>query len=377
MQHSLPRRLSPAAVRLLGAVERFCREDLRLPRGARLLLGVSGGADSAALALVMRLLAPRLDLALHALTVNHGLRPEAADDAAHARRLCAGLGIPCAVRDADVRGYAAARALGLEDAGRRLRYALLEEERRACGADGIALGHHAGDVSEDVLLRLVRGAGWPALGGMTARDDARRLVRPLLAADPASLRALLRECGLAWREDGSNADRRFRRNRLRHDVLPLLREENPSLERTLLDLWRLARLDEDYWNVRLDEALAACPWQEDAEGLVLPAGLLRGLPPAARLRLYLRAVRRMLRARGNDTPHRGQARARTLLALDQALRDGRGNTRFQLPGLLEARLAQGSVHLRFADREAPASGGHFPDSASVCAYPLDSAGKPR
>ncbi|WP_297671230.1 tRNA lysidine(34) synthetase TilS [uncultured Desulfovibrio sp.] len=377
MQHSLPRRLSPAAVRLLGAVERFCREDLRLPRGAHLLLGVSGGADSAALALVMRLLAPRLDLALHALTVNHGLRPEAADDAAHARRLCAGLGIPCAVRDADVRGYAAARAVGLEDAGRRLRYALLEGERRACGADCIALGHHAGDVSEDVLLRLVRGAGWPALGGMTARDDARRLVRPLLAADPAALRALLRECGLAWREDGSNADRRFRRNRLRHDVLPLLREENPSLERTLLDLWRLARLDEDYWNARLDEALAACPWQEEAEGLVLPAGLLRGLPPAARLRLYLRAVRRMLRARGNDTPHTGQARARTLLALDQALRDGRGNTRFQLPGLLEARLAQGSVHLRFADREAPASGGHVPDPASVCAYPLDSAGKPR
>ena len=160
--------LSPAAARLCLEVERFCLRELRLPRGAHLLLALSGGADSTALALILRVLTPRLDLTLQALSVNHGLRPEAEEDAACALTACRRLDIPCAVRLADVRALAAAEGLGLEDAGRRARYALLEEEREALGANFIALGHHAGDVSEDVLLRLTRGTGWPALGGMCA-----------------------------------------------------------------------------------------------------------------------------------------------------------------------------------------------------------------
>lgn len=346
--------LSPAGARLCLEVERFCLHSLRLRHGARLLLAISGGADSTALALLMRVLAPRLDLDLQALTVNHGLRPEAEEDAVFALEVCRVLGIPCDVRRADVRALAAAEGFGLEDAGRRLRYALLEEERGAVGADFIALGHHAGDVSEDVLLRLTRGTGWPALAGMAARDDNRRLLRPLLGTAPQALRNLLRECGLDWREDASNQSRHFKRNRLRLDVLPLLREENPSLDRTLHDLWQLARLDEDYWNATLQTALRAHPWVEDkaAQSLTLPQPLLTALPPAARLRLYLLAVRRLCGAGSGDaedadgTPRaavHGQARARTLLALDEALSAGRGNTRFQMPGGLEAYLKGGSV----------------------------------
>lgn len=370
--------LSPAAARLCLEVERFCLTRLGLARGARLLLALSGGADSTALALILRVLAPRLGLTLHALSIDHGLRQESAEDAECTRQLCRNLNIPCAVRQADVRGMTESGGIGIEDAARRLRYALLEQERAAVGADFIALGHHAGDVSEDVLLRLTRGTGWPALGGMAARDDSRRLLRPLLATDAQALRQLLDENGIGWREDASNQSRHFKRNRLRLDVLPLLREENPSLDRTLHDLWQMARLDEDYWNSALNAALAAHPWVEngggsslaeetfpEARSLTLPAALLAGLHPAARLRLYVRAVRCLCRpavsagsaaaesagchGRGNaDNTEQlhGQARARTLLALDDALAAGRGNTRFQLPGGLEAYLKGGSIIFR-------------------------------
>ena len=372
--------LPPAAARLCLEVERFCLTRLGLAHGARLLLALSGGADSTALALILRLLAPRLGLTLHALSIDHGLRQESAEDTEFTLQLCRNLDIPCAVRQADVRGMTESSGIGIEDAARRLRYALLEQERAAVGADFIALGHHAGDVSEDVLLRLTRGTGWPALGGMVARDDGRRLLRPMLATDPQALRQLLDQCGIGWREDASNQSRDFKRNRLRLDVLPLLREENPSLDRTLHDLWQMARLDEDYWNTALDAALAAHPWVEsgggnspaekagaaDAPSLTLPAALLAGLHPAARLRLYMRAVRWLCRPAGdggcaeaestgcvgsggnteNMVQLHGQARARTLLALDDALASGRGNTRFQLPGGLEAYLKGGSIVFR-------------------------------
>lgn len=357
--------LPPAAARLCLEVERFCLTRLGLERGSRLLLALSGGADSTALALVLHLLAPRLGLTLHALSVDHGLRSESAQDADFVLQFCKKLGIACVVRQANVRGLAASDKIGIEDAARKLRYALLEHERAALGADFIALGHHAADVSEDVLLRLTRGTGWPALGGMAARDDGRHLLRPLLATDAQALKDLLRVCGISWCEDASNQSRQYKRNRLRLDVLPLLRQENPSLDRTVHDLWQMARLDEDYWNTTLDAALAVNPWivggleaelreNDDAASgpsLTLPAKLLTGLHPAARLRLYVRAVRYLCGMGRNhendrdDSPGQlhGQARARTLLALDEALANGRGNTRFQLPGGLEAYLKGGSV----------------------------------
>ena len=357
--------LSAQTARLCLEVERFCLVRLRLARGSTLLLALSGGADSTALAFVLHLLAPRLGLTLHAMSVDHGLREESAQDAASVLQLCQRLGIACTVRQADVRGLAASGGIGVEDAARRLRYALLEQERAALGADFIVLGHHMADVSEDILLRLTRGTGWPALGGMAARDDGRRLLRPLLASDAHALKDLLRECGLSWCEDASNQSRQYKRNRLRLDVLPLLRQENPALDRTLHDLWQLARIDEDYWNKTLDAALVAHPWivgepaaevqkdQSTASGpsLTLPARLLSELHPAARLRLYMRAVRWLCRPAtgkaGVDSDStgqlHGQARARTLLALDDALAKGRGNTRFQLPGGLVASLKGGSV----------------------------------
>lgn len=350
--------LPPRLARLCLGVERFCRHGLMLQPGARLLLALSGGADSTALAVLLYLLAPRAGLSLLALSVDHGLRPESGEDAEQVKALCRWLRIPCAVRRRDVAACAGEWGCGLEEAGRRVRYALLEEERAAVAAGWVVLGHHAADLSEDVLLRLTRGAGWPALAGMAARDENRRLLRPLLFTVPDELRALLRHLNIHWREDASNASLAFRRNRLRHEVLPLLRRENPALERTCATLHRLGELDGDFWEETLDAALAAHPWQEEEEdntaAITLPRALLTGLHAAARLRLYVRACRELLRQEGGR-PSPAQPRGATLLALDEALREGRGNTRFQLPGNVEALVRGRSVRFKKAAQSSRSS----------------------
>lgn len=321
--------------RLLRAVSQACAA-LGLRPGTRLLLAVSGGADSLALAMLLSRLAPARDWRLRALSVNHGLRPEAADDAAHAVGVCRTLGIPCRVAVVNVPEQRR-HGEGLEEAARRLRYAALEEERRRCRADWIVLGHHAGDAEEDMLLRLLRGVGWPALGGMRARDDKRRLLRPLLSIRPESLRVSLRALAMDWKEDASNADERFTRNRIRHTLLPLMRTENPALSTALARLRALAALDADFWEQHLSAALAAHPPQEDDAGILLPRDLLRPLHPAARLRLFHRTARALA------LRHGGQARHDALFALERAYSEGRGGRVFQLPGPIFAELRHGSV----------------------------------
>lgn len=333
-----------ATARLLCATAQTCAA-LGLQRGQRLLLAVSGGADSLALASLFSRLAPARDWHLHALSVNHGLRAEAGDDAAHAVSVCAALGIPCRVAAVDVPGQRR-HGEGVEEAARRLRYAALEEERRRCCADWILLGHHAGDAEEDMLLRLLRGTGWPALGGMRARDDRRHVLRPLLAIPPEDLRDHLRAIDISWREDNSNTDSRFTRNRIRHTILPLLRTENPALSAALARLRDLAALDADYWEETLRAALAAHPWQEDETSILLPRDLLRPLHPAARLRLLHHAVRTLA------LRHGGQARHDTLIALERACNEGRGGLVFQLPGPLFAELRRGSVRIFVPDEKS-------------------------
>lgn len=339
---TLPSRLA----RLCLDVERFCRDSLKMADGKTWLLAVSGGADSTALLCILVSLAPRHDWQLHVATVDHQLRPESAGDAAFVAGLCRDWRIPCRILTADVPRLVRQDGLGTEEAARLVRYALLEQARRACGATAVLLGHHRSDVAEDQMLRFLRGTGWPALGGMRAEDAERHLLRPLLRTDSRALKDLLQHCGILWREDASNADTRYTRNRLRHTLLPLLRQENPRLEEACLNLWDLAGIDGDYWQQELERQLVRTPWQEAPGSITLPRALLRGAHAALRLRLYHQAVARLARLSG------GQARSATLLALDQAWQEGRGGTTFQLPGNIMAHLKGGNIRFYVEKRQA-------------------------
>jgi tRNA(Ile)-lysidine synthase len=341
-------------------VARFLGDELALDLGGcTLLIAVSGGADSTALLHILRLLRPRLGMALHAATFDHGLRPDSGAEASAVLDLCRDLDLPCTAGFLPVAAHAASLGLGLEEAGRALRYAALEEERRRIGADWTVTGHQRDDLEEDVLLRLLRGAGWPGLGGMPAADSARRLLRPLLLTPARELRAFLQRNGLPWLEDESNADPRFLRNRIRLEILPLLTAESPRLGDHIAHLWRMARLDETHW----DRVFGGMPATEErGSGVSLDRSLLRKLDKASRLRLYMRAIARLNREYAEPLPEeifrsedsggetvvrkrfrRGQGRASALFALDRAWAEGRGGVILRFPGGIAAEVRRGSV----------------------------------
>ena len=392
LPRSLPRsiqELPPKRAHFVLGVERFLRGELGIdpgagPDGKRFLVAVSGGADSTALLLVCTLLARRHGGSVAAAHLDHALRPESARDAAFVRELCAALAVPLHERRTDVAGLARERGVGLEEAGRDARNEWFAELIEHEAADYLCTGHHLDDLAEDVLLRLLRGAGWPALAGMAAFDPRRRLLRPFLLTPKAELAALLADLGIPWCEDASNADPAFTRNRVRSRILPLLLEENPAFPEAVARLWRQGRLDEDYWRLTLDgfeasrpvpvdeadakppvglktpdaislrfaestdtgtvrsgyvadflqEILKCCDPHASDERIFVPAGRLAAAPAALRLRLYKRCLERL---------GPGQSLADNIHKLDEAWTGGRFGAVLQFPGGKAAMVSDSGI----------------------------------
>jgi tRNA(Ile)-lysidine synthase len=185
------------------------------------LVGVSGGSDSVALAVILQRLSETSGFSVVGLAhVNHRLRETAARDERFCRDLASRLRLPVHVDATDVAGYASEHGLSIEQAARRVRYAFLHRAAGDMDADRIAVGHTRDDQAETVLLKLIRGAGLTGLGGIYPRKGA--LVRPLMDVSRADLRAFLRDEGFDWVEDETNDDLSNPRNRVRHRVIPEL-----------------------------------------------------------------------------------------------------------------------------------------------------------
>ena len=215
----------------------FEKEAALLPRGARVLAAVSGGPDSVCLAHWLSVQARRKGLAVELLHVHHGLRGRAADgDAAFTEALGARLGLPVRVVRAPVRAAAAARGLGLEEAGRKERYKALAARARRGRFSVVATGHQLDDQAETVLLHLLRGTSVEGLGGIAPKRELVPgvvLVRPLLPLTRAEVEAYLEVHGLASRDDASNRSQEFTRNWVRAEVLPLLERRAPGVKARL------------------------------------------------------------------------------------------------------------------------------------------------
>ena len=320
--------LSPWAAHFCLGIEAFLKEQIPIPlAGQSVLAAFSGGLDSTALLHILRLLAPRLGFTLHAAHLDHGLRPESAAQAQTVVQLCQDLGLACAVRAVDVAALSRQGGQGLEETGRRVRYAFLEEVRSETGAATVVTAHQLDELAEDVLMRLLRGTGWPGLGGMLAWDPRRRLLRPLLLTPKEDLRRFLGELGQGWLEDSSNTDRAFLRNRVRLDLLPLFKRENPQFVQVTAELWRQARIDASFFEDMTAKSIA--PTQEPGREHFLGNEALLALPQALRLRLYKRTVE-------NLGP--GQPLAQTLRGLDLAWSAKRVGSVFQFPGGKEAKV---------------------------------------
>jgi tRNA(Ile)-lysidine synthase len=199
---------------LAETVEHTLRHYAMLTGGETVLVGVSGGADSVALLVSLLEIAAAWRLELHVLHVDHGLRPDSAADAEFVERLGARLGVPV-----DVACVRVGRG-SVEAAARAARHAALAVAADRVGATRIALGHTADDQAETVLMRLIEGTGVRGLAGIPAVRG--RIIRPLIEARHRDAVTLLEAAGLPWVEDPSNADPKFFRNRVRHELLPLL-----------------------------------------------------------------------------------------------------------------------------------------------------------
>jgi tRNA(Ile)-lysidine synthase len=231
------------AARALDAVRRHAL----LRDGDRVLVGLSGGADSVALLFILH----ELDAAgilriAGAAHLHHGLRGDAADaDEAFCAALAARFAIPFVVERADVAALARAQKRSVEAAGRAARYGFFDRTLAELGADAVAVAHTRDDQAETFLLRLLRGAGTRGLGSI--RPRAGRVIRPLLDVDRLELRDYLQSRGETWREDATNRDLGVPRNRVRHELLPYLGSHfSPAVSAVLAREAALARQDEDF-----------------------------------------------------------------------------------------------------------------------------------
>ena len=219
---------------MLNKLRAFSREQKLIEPGDRIVCAVSGGADSMALLWAMYLLKEEWKLDLSAAHFNHHLRGEESDrDEAFVRSFCEGYGIPLHTGSAEVKPG----KKGLEAAARDARYAFL---RSLPGK--IVTAHTADDNAETILMHLVRGTGLKGLGGISPRNGS--VVRPMLTVTREDVLAFLDEYCVDFIEDSSNSGDAFLRNRLRHHVMPLLREENPRLSENLSAMALRLRLDE-------------------------------------------------------------------------------------------------------------------------------------
>ncbi|WP_235669490.1 tRNA lysidine(34) synthetase TilS [Solidesulfovibrio carbinolicus] len=313
---ALPYRLARLCLGMASFVTGPCGHE---PAGATWIVACSGGPDSVALLAMAAILRERLGLAgLMAAHLDHGLRPESGAEAEAVGALCRTIGLPCLTARADVAELARERRTGIEDAGRQARQTFFADCLAGRDNAWVLTGHQLNDLAEDQLMRLARGAGWPALGGMAALDPARRLLRPLLLTPRSALTAFTAALGLPTMDDPSNADPAYLRNRVRHGLLPLVLAENPRALDAAARLWRQARLDAAYF----DEILPV-PVSDEGGAVRLPRTLLSGLHPALRARLYARAL---------DALGPGQALAEGLAALEAAYARRDTGRVFQFPG---------------------------------------------
>jgi tRNA(Ile)-lysidine synthase len=238
---------------MLASVRKQIEQEKLLLPGETILAGVSGGTDSTALLHILWSLNQQYQYGwkLHALHLNHGFRgQEACEDAEYVQSLCADWGVECHLFERDVSLYMKETGLGAQEASREIRYALYREVAERIGASKVALAHHGDDQVETVLFRMLRGTGIGGLAGIPQRrwlvENRVEVVRPLLSIFRQDLEAYCREAGLTPREDSSNATRKYLRNRLRLDVMPLFESINQRYREHILHLAHTAHIDENY-----------------------------------------------------------------------------------------------------------------------------------
>jgi len=277
--------------KILGTVRETIAAYRMFSEGDAVLAAVSGGADSITLAHVLHILAAEYSLRLGIAHLNHCLRGEAADrDADFVADFAAGLNLRCFIEKKDVPALRRTGHLSLEEAARKARYDFYHRIAAAHGFNKVALGHHSNDNAELLLLNLLRGSGPLGLSGIPP-VRAGKIVRPLVRLKRSEIIAYAAEKKLAYVTDASNADLAFRRNRIRHQLIPeLANNYNPRIVDTLNRLAVILRDEEQWIEDSLEPAYQQCVTAKGAASVTLDLAGLDKLAVAVRRRLLRKAI---------------------------------------------------------------------------------------
>ena len=299
-------------VDVLAEIRRAVRRFDLLPRGDTVVAGVSGGPDSLCLLHALNALRGEFGVELHVAHLNHGLRGAEADaDAQFVGALAAQWGLRSTIARRDVAALAREHRLSIEEAARHARYAFLAETAQSIGSHTVAVAHNADDQAESVLMHFLRGSGTAGLRGMlykTEFSDFRfqiagsqspisnlqlQLIRPLLNVPRADVERYCREHNLRPRFDASNLDTTIFRNRLRHELLPLLETYNPNIRETLRRTADVVMAEAEILRDAVEQAWRVAAISETGEAVTFNLRAWRDLPRAMQRATLREAIRRL------------------------------------------------------------------------------------
>ncbi len=283
---------SPTAAHhpLHNKVVRALRARALLQPNQSILVAVSGGPDSVALLSVLHQLAPAWNFSLTIIHCNYGLRgAESEGDASFVTDLCRRLNLPCLVRSLNIPSPHAGLSSSLQARARELRYRLFRDLSVELGVDRVALGHTADDQAETVLLRMLRGAGLRGLAGMP-HSRGHLFVRPLLTVTRREILSYLDTMGLSFRTDSSNATSIYLRNRVRHELLPVLQSLAPATVQLLARQADLLREDDRLLDRLAAHRLVRATQSGDSNLIVLDRAALLEQPVALQRRMLRQAM---------------------------------------------------------------------------------------
>lgn len=247
-------------------MHRFILRHAMIENGETVIVAVSGGADSLALLYGLHALRTQLNCQLHVAHLNHCLRSDADVDAAFAQQHATHLELPCTIRHAEVPLLMKQWKLSVEASARRARYQFYEDVCTQIRATKVALGHHRDDTAETVLMNLIRGSGTTGLKGIAPVRDV-KFIRPLAGFTRQQIEVFLTSMGLVPRQDSTNADTRYLRNRIRHELIPLLETGyNPNIKTGLSRTADVLGAESEYLDKVAREAFEACRIQDSTEG---------------------------------------------------------------------------------------------------------------
>ncbi len=305
--------------------------------------GVSGGADSVCLLLMLCQLAKEKGFSLAAVHVNHGIRPEASEDAAYVKALCSKRGIPFVLFEEDVKIYAKRECLSEEEAGRRVRYKAFEEVlgKYAMGRGGkIAVAHNANDRAETMLFHLFRGTGLTGAGGMKPVRD--NVIRPLLCLERGEIEEYLGEKGISFCIDRTNLEDTYTRNRIRNHILPIAEKE--VCKGAVAHMCSAADLfleADGYIRRQAGEGCKRCIVETGWDRMALDIRKLEGEDPFLRRQILLQCLEKLTKGRKDITSVHIEELGRML--------SKQGNKKLSMPYGLKAKKEYGYLTLYFEE----------------------------